>query len=115
MLGRICSQRCGFINFRIISFIWYGQLTRVLPARRGLWKWYEVHGSFAIDFSSVRIAVNVGVGKNHKVGPSQSFDCPGIALLPLFLGQRPRGEALKAVFMYVPAGTNSSPRAGFLH
>lgn len=77
-LSKIGSQRCGLINFRIISFIWCGQLTHVLPTRPWLWKCYEVRGSFAIDFRSVRIAVNVGVGKNDKVGPSQSFDCPGL-------------------------------------
>ena len=78
MLSKICSQRCGLINFRIISFIWCGQLPHVLPTRPCLGKCYEVSGSFAIDFRSVRIAVNVGVGKNHKVGPSQSFNCAGL-------------------------------------
>lgn len=78
MLSKICSQRCGLINLRIISVIWSGQFTRVLPTRPCLWKCYEVSGSFAIEIRSVRIAVNVGVGKNHKVGPSQSFDCPGL-------------------------------------
>lgn len=57
---------------------WYGQLTDVLPTRPPLWKHYGVSGSFAIDFRSVRGAVNVGVGKNHKVGPSQSFDWLGL-------------------------------------
>lgn len=40
-------------------------------------KWYEASGSFAFDFGLVRITVDVGGGKNRKVGPSLSFGCPG--------------------------------------